>query len=117
MWRPSVVVLEEPVPGDAAAELLRKASLLAVIHASDATKYVEQRAILMPWSVKKVYLRSAAGEKPDSVIHTDTLLPRLQLIAADVADAAASRVNAYQAINNVRDEYRLVPHPDRLAAG
>ncbi|MGC1274868.1 MAG: YCF48-related protein [Planctomycetaceae bacterium] len=112
MWRPEIIVLDEPSIDDAAAELLMQAARLAVAQAADSTRYVEHRPALSPWRVKKVYLRSRTIERPDATIDGDAVLSRLGLTTADLADPARARIDAYASSSGSRETYRLLPIDD-----
>lgn len=56
MWRPDVIVINEPQPDDAVAALVREAVQRARELAADPAAYpAQQQCGLAPWTVRKVY--------------------------------------------------------------
>lgn len=109
-WRPDVVVLDEPPAGDAAADLLIQAAKLSVSQAADPTSHLEhRRAKLLPWTVKKLYVRSRDGKTGEALIERDAVLTRLGVSAADLADFAAARVDSFDPMSKAAEAYRLEP--------
>lgn len=80
-WRPTMVVLEQPAPDDAAGQLVLNATLKALEQAADATRYPEQRDLLglASWNVERVYLQLPTGSAGDATIDLDEYLPRRRM--------------------------------------
>jgi len=104
MWRPSVVVLEQP--RDALQQLLRERLLIAVEQAADPTRWLAQQELaqLEPWTVDRVYAELPPGST-GSVQH-DRHAP---LPGWGVSVTAATR----QAEGILRSE--PIPTPARMA--
>lgn len=108
-WRPDVVVLDEAMPGDAAADLVSRAASLAVDAAADATRFHNHRqAGLGPWQVKKLYVRAMNGGSEDASIDRDAVLSRIGVPAADLAEFAAARLEGADTAHEPKECYRLV---------
>jgi photosystem II stability/assembly factor-like uncharacterized protein len=109
-WRPSVIIVDEPTPGDAAADVLAKGVLEAVRQAADPTCFPAQRdlAALEPWKTSRVFARLPAGSGGDFVIHKHETLPHIGLTVATVAAAAASRLVPVDAEAPETEAFRLV---------
>lgn len=78
MWRPSVIVVEEPVEGDVLTAWIQQATLTAVREAADPTRHREQMeaAGLSTWKVERVWLQLPAGQPGTLAVNFQTLLPR-----------------------------------------
>ena len=109
-WRPSVIIVDEPAPGDAAADVLAKGVLEAVRQAADPTCFPAQRdlAALGPWKTSRVFARLPAGSGGDFVIQKHETLPHIGLTIATVAAAAASRLVPVDAEAPETEAFRLV---------
>ncbi|WP_437204228.1 YCF48-related protein [Planctomicrobium sp. SH664] len=88
--RPSLVLIEEPAPGDFAAGLIQQAVIHAVEQAGDPTRFPEQFQLggLSPWSVKKLVQRRREGVGGTITQEALELLPRLGT-TLDIASAEA----------------------------
>lgn len=110
MWRPAVIVVDEPAPNDAAATLLRSAVLRAVENAADPTCDIAQQELagLSPWRVERVFARLPLGSTGQVHVDPNEYLPRLQSsIRLAVAEAAAQLGDASEASPR-REAYRLI---------
>ena len=109
-WRPSVIIVDEPAPGDAAADVLAKGVLEAVRQAADPTCFPAQRdlAALEPWKTSRVFARLPAGSAGEFVIQQHETLPHIGLTIATVAAAAASRLVPVDAEASEMEAFRLV---------
>jgi len=88
MWRPEVVVTDDPRgSGEAASRLISQTVLRAVERAADPQALPEQIALagLEPWRVKKVYASLGAGDHGTTDVPSVQLAPRLGRTLADVA--------------------------------
>lgn len=93
-WRPDVVVVRQPEEGNAVARLVRDAVLQAVKQAGDATRYPEQYELggLMPWRVRRVFVRLPPGMAGAVELDPYQILPRQQRTLALQSAAAAARL-------------------------
>ncbi len=87
-WRPHVLILEQPAPDDAAAQLIFDAMQHAIEQAGDGTRFVDHRDLagLTPWKVDRIYLQLLPGSTGEIAIDPFEVLPRWQ---ANVRLAAA----------------------------
>lgn len=92
-FRPALVLLDEPKGGDYAAGFLRQAVELAVRHAADPSRFVEQQQLsaLRPWQVQKVVMRRSSDSRGEITQAAFELLPRLSRLLGDAAMEAYSR--------------------------
>lgn len=90
MWRPSVIVVEEPVEGDVLTAWIQQATLTAVREAADPTRHREhlEAAGLSTWNVERVWLQLPAGQPGTLSVNFQTLLPRTGTSAQVRASAA-----------------------------
>lgn len=114
-WRPNVVVIDQPSPDDAAAKLLFDATLRAVGHAADATRYHEQTQFtgLESWRVDRLYMRLAAGATGDTHVDLDEFLPHLKTSTRTASGPAlsllqAGRIPSNQTVEAPRIAYRWI---------
>lgn len=89
IWRPSVLLIDEPVPGEFAAELMQRAVTKAMEQAADTVFAADQQQLagLSPWKVQKLVLQRVPGTHGDISQDSLEVLPRvgqtLELAAAD----------------------------------
>ena len=78
-YRPSVVVIDLPEPGNEAQRLFRKAVHNAVRSAGDPTWMVAQKqyAFLAPWQTPRLFERSRTGQGGNVILDANTYLPGL----------------------------------------
>ena len=114
-WRPNVVVIDQPSPDDAVGKLLFDATLRAVGHAADATRYHEQTQFtgLEAWRIDRVYLRLAAGAAGDTHIDLDEFLPHLKTSTRTAAGPSFSllkggRIPSQETVEAPRIAYRWI---------
>ena len=110
-----MIVIDQPSSDDAAGQLMFDATLTAVAHASDATRYVEQSQLngLEAWKVDRIYMRLANGGTGDAHIDLDELLPSLNASTRNAAAPAvallhADRVPVSEANEAPRIAYRWI---------
>lgn len=79
-WRPSVIVIDQPSPDDAACQLLYDTIQRAAEQAADANQFVEHDdvASLPAWKVDRIYMRLTSGAVGDSLVELDEFLPHLK---------------------------------------
>jgi hypothetical protein len=79
MWRPSVLLLDEPTVGDALARTIEQAALHAVEQAADKYKYPEQLQTggLAAWQVLKVFNRLPPGSNGPVRLDAFQFLPHM----------------------------------------
>lgn len=109
MWRPSVLVLDQPAADDALGQLVNRAAREAVDQAADATRFLNQRDFggLEPWRVSKVFLRLPPGSTGTVNIDPYEYLPRCgQTVQTASATAQGVLFGRMDARPN-RDAYRL----------
>lgn len=117
MWRPSVIVIDEPGEHDAADRLLRQAILHAVADAADPRQFPEQQALmhLEPWQASRVYIRLPAGQTGEIVLDPHEIVPRqgrTLLMAAASATAVLGVENLPSA-----DHFRMLLPEGSQAGG
>lgn len=80
VWRPQVVIVEQPAPEDAAAGLILDAVLHAIDQAGDSTRFLDHRELggLNPWKVERIYLQLLPGSLGEVAIEPFDVLPRWQ---------------------------------------
>lgn len=109
MWRPTVVILQQPAEVDAVTRLTNAAVLRAVEQAADPTRYPEQTANgLAPWKVERVFARLPPQSTGQVHIDPHQHLPRLHQTVQMAATAAYSRLFSEADLRPVREAYRLV---------
>ncbi|MCA9081499.1 MAG: hypothetical protein KDA58_13130, partial [Planctomycetaceae bacterium] len=93
MWRPSVIIVDEPVANDAASTLLLQAAQTAISAAADPQAFPghSQHAGLAPWQAQKLLTRRAGVDAGTIQVDPFELLPRTQQTVGDAAQAAAGR--------------------------
>ena len=91
VWRPHVVVIDQPAPEDAAGQVITDAVLHAIQQAGDSTRLLIQRDLagLEPWTVDRVYLQLLPGSSGEVNIDPYDVLPRWRSAAR--AAGASSR--------------------------
>lgn len=77
-WRPHVLVIEQPPPNDAAAQLIFDAALHAVQQAGDGTRFLIHRELAgaVPWKVERIFLQLSSGNTGELAIDPFEVLPR-----------------------------------------
>ncbi len=89
VWRPHVVVIDQPAQDDAAGQFIFDAALKAIEQAEDSTRFVIHRELagLKPWKVERIYARLPAGSNAEIALDPFDVLPRwksaMRLAAAD----------------------------------
>lgn len=126
MWRPSVLVLDQPpalrsttrydpdalntATDDALTRLVYQAALESVEQAADVTRFLDQRelAYLEPWRVQKVFVRLPPGSTGQVNLDPHEYLSRrgqsIQMAAAD----ANGRLFGKSDTRPLREAYRLI---------
>ncbi|HEV7998608.1 MAG TPA: YCF48-related protein [Planctomycetaceae bacterium] len=109
-WRPTVVILDQPAPDDAAATVLANAVLAAVRQAGDPSAFEEQArvAALPPWTTSRVFMRLATGSAADCRLDAHEILPRRGTSVMNLAAAGASRLIPVETVVPESEAYRLV---------
>lgn len=89
-WRPSVVVIDEPGPQDAAGKLVVDAVQRAIIEAADPTRYVEHQQLggLPAWKVERVFHQLNAADAGRLMIEPFEALPSLGTTVEQIAGAS-----------------------------
>ena len=78
MWRPSVIVLDQPAADDAVTRLINDAVLKAAEHAADPTRNLELRELgLEQWRVARIFQRLPAGSTGQVHVDPHVYLPRV----------------------------------------
>jgi len=92
MFRPALVILQEPGSQDALEQFIYQAAKASVPIAADPTQYIDlvEQLDLQPWKVQKVYTHMPAGSRVHAVIDLNEYLPRLQTTANLAARPAMS---------------------------
>ncbi|HEV8071047.1 MAG TPA: YCF48-related protein [Planctomycetaceae bacterium] len=110
IWRPTVVIIDQPALDDAAGTVLANAVLAAVRQAGDPLAFAEQArfAVLPPWTTARVFMRLPAGSAGDYRLDADEILPRRGSSVMSLAAAAASRLIPVETYAPESESYRLV---------
>lgn len=110
MWRPSVVVLDQPAAGDAVTRLIHDAALKSVEQAADSTRFLDQQELagLEPWRVAKVFVRLPAGSSGPVNVDPHLYLPRVGTSVHMAAADAYSRLLPQAGSQPLRESYKLV---------
>lgn len=89
-WRPSVVVIDEPQPQDAAGRLVVDAVQRAIIEAADPTRYVEHQQLggLPAWKVERVFRQINSVDSGRINIEPFELLPCVGTTVEQLAGSA-----------------------------
>jgi len=114
LWRPHVVVVDQPAPEDALGRLVYDATLLAIEQAGDSTRYLHQRELagLPAWTVDRVYLQLLPGSSGSISLDPFQLLPRWGTNARLAAAPSRDLLGAVSMI--ARPNFRLISaHEER----
>jgi len=110
MWRPSVLVIDQPAPDDAVGQVLLKAVTRAASAAADPTRFSKHRELndLPPWQVRKIYARLPEGSTGDANINPHEFLPHFRQSVHMAASRAHGRLSADHHRPAVSEAYRLI---------
>ncbi|WP_339908296.1 YCF48-related protein [Symmachiella dynata] len=119
MWRPDVVVINQPADDDAVGHVLYKAVAKAVQAAADPTLFSAQRELnnLQPWQVKKIYARLPDGSTGEAHIDPYQFLPQFRQSTHMATARAYGRLSTEQDRSVQREAYRLLKDCDIPPAG
>ncbi|QDT66944.1 YCF48-related protein [Calycomorphotria hydatis] len=94
MWRPSVVVLDQPMAGEELTRLINLAVTTAITQAADGTRFPQhaEDAFLTPWKVERVFYRLPDGSVGDVVIDPARLDPQFAFEGVDRSLRADERL-------------------------
>lgn len=110
-WRPSVLLIDEPMPGEYSAELLSQAVTRAIELAAEPGYALAQTEIagLQPWRVRKLVTQRTAGQAGTVRLDPYSLLPysqtTLDLAMAPALGQLSMNVNR----NPARSEFLVTP--------
>jgi photosystem II stability/assembly factor-like uncharacterized protein len=109
-WRPTVVILEQPAPDDAAGTVLANAVLAAVRQAGDPSAFPEQLSVagLAPWTTARVFLRLPSGSTGDCRLDAHEVLQRRGTSLSTLATSASSRLVPVEADGPESEAFRLI---------
>jgi hypothetical protein len=110
MWRPTVVIIDQPALDDAPGTVLANAVLAAVRQAGDPLAFAEQVrvAALPPWTTARVFMRLPTGSAGDCRLDGDEILARRGSSVMSLAAGAASRLIPAEIAAPENESYRLV---------
>ncbi len=110
MWRPTVVIFDQPAADDAAGTVLANALMGAVRQAGDPAAFPEQTRVagLAPWTTARVFMRLPAGSAGDCRLDAQEILPRHGSSVVTLATAGASRLIPVESAVTETEAYRLV---------
>lgn len=110
MWRPTVVIFDQPVADDAAGTVLANALMAAVRQAGDPAAFPEQTQVagLAPWTTARVFMRVPTGNAGDCRLDAQEILPRRGACVVTLATAGASRLIPIESGVAEAEAYRLV---------
>ena len=96
VWRPRVLIVEQPDPEDAAAQLIYDAVMHAAAQAADGTRFVIHRELggLTPWNVDRIYLQLLPGNTGEIDFDSFELLPRWQINGRAAAAVPRALLNS-----------------------
>jgi photosystem II stability/assembly factor-like uncharacterized protein len=109
-WRPTVIVIDQPSPGDAAGNVLVNAVVDAVRQAADPACFAAHHNLagLAPWKASRIFARLPPGSSGDLLIDSNERLPRLRSTVTTVATWASSRLAPVDAEAPETEAFRLV---------
>jgi photosystem II stability/assembly factor-like uncharacterized protein len=109
-WRPTVIVVDQPAPGDAAGSALATAVIEAVRQAADPACFPAHHELagLAPWKTSRVFARLPSGSGGDFVIQAHESLHRLHSTVGTIAASASSRLVPVDAESPETEAFRLV---------
>lgn len=109
-WRPSVIVIDDAPPDDAATSILNDAVRRAVHQAADPTRYLAQSelAALEPWKVERVYLRTPNATSGQASVDPHEFLPRLQRTVREAAAPSLKMLAPTIRPHEGRQHFRLI---------
>ncbi len=110
MWRPKVVVIDQPADDDAVGHILVKAVAKAATAAADPTLFTTHRELnqLPPWQVAKIYARLPAGSPGDANVDPYEFLPQFGQSTHMAAARAYGRLSRIPDREVRREAYRLL---------
>ena len=110
MWRPTVVIFDQPAADDAAGTVLANALMGAVRQAGDPAAFPEQTHVagLAPWTTARVFMRLPTGSTGDCRLDAQEILPRHGSSVVTLATAGASRLIPLESAISETEAYRLV---------
>ena len=120
MWRPTVVIFDQPASNDGAGTVLANAVMSAVRQAGDPAAFAEQCSVagLAPWTTARVFMRLPSGSAGDCRFSAGEYLPRRASSVMSLAAAAASRLIPVEMNAPESEAYRLVDiAPDANGVG
>lgn len=110
MWRPSIIVIDQPAADDAIGHVVLKAVQRAVKAAADPTRFSASRELneLSPWQVTKIYARLPKGSKGDAKIDPHRFLTIFRQSVHMASARAHGRLSKDHHRPAVSEAYRLV---------
>ncbi len=110
MWRPSVLIIDQPVADDAAGRLLLNAVERAAESAADPTRFNKHRELnaLPPWQVTKIYARLPEGSTGEAQIDPHEFLPQFGQSTHMASARAYGRLSSEHNRSIHREAYRLL---------
>jgi len=110
MWRPSVVIIDQPAAYDAVGHVLLKAISRAADAAADPTMFSTHRELnnLQAWQVSKVYARLPEGSTGEANIDPNQFLPQLRSSTYLASARAYGRLATDVHRSAKREAYRLI---------
>lgn len=109
-WRPSVVVIDEPLPDDAPSLFLKQAMEAAVEQAASPTAFPAQQQLsgLQPWQVEKLFIRRALGSTGDCRFDPSDILPRQRTTLGQQSTFVAAHSRIEFDRPDARHEFQLL---------
>ena len=125
-WRPSIVVLDEPAPNDAATTMIQDAVKRAVREAADPTRWIEhqQLAGLGPWTTEAIFLRTRNSRTGQVSIRPYSILSKQTATVESFSERGRSRLlptrdhrsetEFFTKLDQSEEQFQLVSQRDLL---
>lgn len=110
MWRPRVVILDQPGSDDAVVSLLQDAVRQAIRDAANPDRYLTLQELtkLAPWQVERVYVRVADGSSGNATIDPYEFLFHSGATVDQASASARQRLGLPTVRTQAHEAYRLL---------
>lgn len=110
MWRPRVVILDQPGSDDAVVSLLQDAVRQAIRDAANPDRYLSLQELtkLSPWQVERVYVRVADGSSGNAEIDPYEFLFHSGATVDQASSSARQRLGLPTVRTQAHEAYRLL---------
>jgi hypothetical protein len=109
-WRPSVVIIDQPPPGDETTDVLTQGITQAIEEAADPTRHSQLQSLagLGPWQVDKLLVRLPKGSTGELHVKPHEFLPRLRKSVHQAAGTALGLMIEGPEQTALREAYKAV---------